>query len=267
MSLRELDLKARIEACGGSPDRVDVLRQLLSKAVFQIAGEEHSVGILTDSTVDREILEEASERATFVARSVDSGRGQPRDHDDTEFGVELRNWNGDIVPTTSFDIDFEQLPAEAEQRWHRLARLSRTSRLMEREVLIELCLKDGSTLTELELERLIVDAYRVDVRPEYWMLPELTDPRGWSRIAELILERDSSCRGYFVRPGADSGSRQEEFVYEMRQFACRGIVLRDVCDPSVLSAWLSRSLNNAEFTNALRVELRRMIPASPLVST
>ena len=267
LSLKTLDLRALIERSGGSSNRIDELRQLLGEAIFQISDGKHAIGILSDSSIGREILEEAAERKVFVARSINTDPEQLLDHNDEEFGIELRTWHGDIIPTASVDILPYQSPVETGQLWRRPGRLSRTCRLMEREVLIDLCPQDGANLMGPELARLLVDAYQAGIQPDYWLLPELTDPMGWTEIAGLISEKDSSCRGYFVRPNVEIGLRREGVAKALSNAACRGVVQLDVCDPSVLSAWLLGSLDGAEFVDALKIGLCQKILALHDVNT
>ncbi len=266
VSLRDHDLRELLGPQGGSPDRVNELARLLGSAIFHISDGEHAIGILADAVVDREILEAATHHAIFVARSLDAERGQRDGRGETEIGVELRSWNGDIVPAAGFAVDADRSPVECEDRWHRITLCARTCRLMEREILVELLPEGGTDLTALELERHIIEGYRAGVQPEYWMLPEVADPHGWSRIAELIFERDPSCRGYFIRAKQNSPLHRAEPALEVSRPACRGVVAHDLCDPSVLRAWSSGSLNNAEFTDALRIGLRQMAAHAPRVS-
>lgn len=258
LSLKDLDLRALIERSGGSASRIDELRQLLCDAIFQISDDGHAVGIQFDSSVDREILEEAAGREIFIARSIDPDREQPPSHDYDDLSIQLRTWHGDIIPTASAYIRHDQSKGEAEHQWRRLARLGQTCRMMEREMLIDLCPEDETRLTGPALAQQLIEGYQAGVRPDYWILPELTYPERWPAIAKLIFEKDSSCRGYFVRSRlGETGIHHEELAKALNNAACRGVVQLDACDPSVLNAWLLGSLNNPEFVDAIRVGLRQ----------
>ncbi|HVB00388.1 MAG TPA: PfkB family carbohydrate kinase [Acidimicrobiales bacterium] len=263
LSLRDLDLLALIKGPASSSHKIDELRQLLSDAIFQVSDEEHAIGILVDSSIDREILEEAASREIFISRSIGSDREQLRDHDNEESGIELRTWHGEIIPTASAHIRRDRPKVETEHQWQHLARLMQTCRMMEREMLVDLCPQDESSLKGSALAQLLVEGYQAGVRPEYWMLPELTDPPGLAAIADLILEKDSSCRGYFLRTRPSETELQHKGLAEARNnVACRGVVQFDVCDPFVLNTWLRGSLHNAEFVDAIRIGIRQRIQAS-----
>jgi len=262
LNFEDLALRSLVASSGGSPDRVDELKKVLYDALLQISEKERGVGVLFDRYIESGILEECMAREIFVTRSLDPSYERRESIDEEEIGIELRTWHNDIVPRTCAAISHAISKDEAVHQWSRLARISRICRLMEREIIVDLRPREGAKMSGTKLVKFLAESYRSNIQPDYWIFPELQDPKAWSAIEEILQGKDSACHGYFVR--ARSGTTRRDKVAPAGSFhgsACRGVIELPVSDPSGLGAWLNQSATDSEFIDAVSVGLLQRIQA------
>lgn len=271
-SLREDDLPIPSARAGISQEHIDHLRRLLWLALIQSTDDHRAVGILVDDRVDREILEEAVSQEVFVARAIGADRTPAHHLDIALSGIGLRGWHVDAVAVA--DLLIRSDPASEPARdavagpWEPLARLGQICRSMEREMLVDLRLDGGTHIAADHLARQITAAYDAGIRPEYWIVPALSDSAQWSTIAELVLERDSSCRGYFVRTNRVATATDDAmFARSSEERAHRGVIPSDLYDPAVIKAWIGDTMSDDAFVKRVSADLDKFISSATSIGS
>lgn len=260
VNLEDHRLRSLIERAGGSPDRTNALRQLYCDAIFQIS-DKNSVGFVLDSPIDSKILEEAMARKIFVTRSLELDHEQRESSDLDVLSIELRSWHSDIVPRIVAGISTALSGKKTERQLNRLARVARICQKMDREIAIDVRPLEATEVKATGIEQFVSDSYEFGLEPDYWMLPDLRDREGRSRIAELIRKNDISCRGFFILPRSGVVSTLDKASRYFHEPECRGIIELGDYNPSVLKDWLGGSRSDTDFVAAASTSLQERIRA------
>ncbi|MCW5232904.1 bifunctional 5-dehydro-2-deoxygluconokinase/5-dehydro-2-deoxyphosphogluconate aldolase [Verminephrobacter eiseniae] len=198
---------------GAAEERIQRLKLLLVRAAEQVERSQQlqgQIGVLIDGgAYGSDALAQATGRGWWVGRPVELPGSRPLRFDGTRsIGSALVHWPTEQVvkclvhyhPDDPVDLRLAQEQTVLE--------LWQATRASGNELLLELippCLQppaDAGPQTHASAEdevvlRAVKRFYNLGVKPEWWKLAPMR-PEGWSRLAALIAERDSHCRGAVI---------------------------------------------------------------------
>jgi 5-dehydro-2-deoxygluconokinase len=189
---------------GASVTRLPVLKALLVRAAEQVEQSRSlagRLGVLIDSVYGEPALHQATGRGWWVGRPIELPGSRPLRFDGTHtIGSALAHWPREQVvkclvhyhPDDPVDLRLDQ---EA-----RLLELWEATRQSGHELLLELIPPHAVTAAgtaDTAVLRAVKRLYNLGFKPEWWKLSPMASA-AWETLAQLIAERDPTCRGVVI---------------------------------------------------------------------
>lgn len=193
------------ESVGASIDRIPELKQLLVRAAEKVeiaSNLQGHTGVLIDGTfMGVDALAKATGRGWWVGRPVELPGSRPLRFDGTRsIGSDLQHWPSEqVVKCLVFyhPDDTEQMRQEQEEK---VLELWQATRASGNELLLEIILPKGAFTEDSaddDVLRTVERFYDLGIKPEWWKLAPMQS-EGWSRLENLVGQRDRHCRGAVI---------------------------------------------------------------------
>lgn len=190
---------------GAAEARIPALKKLLVRAAEQVENSRQlqgHTGVLIDGgDYGQDALASATGRGWWVGRPVELPGSRPLRFDGTRsVGSHLIHWPTEQVVKCLVHYhpnDAVGLRLEQEQK---VLELWEATRASGNELLLEIIPPKAMTPAGSEDEavlRAIKRFYNLGVKPEWWKIAPLS-ATGWTRLEELVNQRDPDCRGAVI---------------------------------------------------------------------
>jgi len=190
---------------GADEARIPALKKLLVRAAEQVESSHQlqgHVGVLIDGgDYGRDALASATGRGWWVGRPVELPGSRPLRFDGTRsVGSALLHWPTEQVVKCLVHYHPEDSAALRLEQEQQVLELWEATRESGNELLLEIIPPKSMTAAGTEDEAVLYAVkrfYNLGVKPEWWKLAPMSAD-GWVRLAALIEERDSYCRGAVI---------------------------------------------------------------------
>jgi 5-dehydro-2-deoxygluconokinase len=234
-----------------APGRTPSRFQVVAAMALAAAGHPADFGVMVDARHGQDALHALGSTLEWIARRIDVGSAPPLELDEGQpAGITLKYWPRHLVAAC------------------RVPRASGTAAAVQSERLRELFLACQHHGHELLLEpagldtaapgddlkarvRLLLEA---GVRPDWWLVPCLSDAEALDALAVAIADRDRYCRGIIVVDPARAGiGGMAAFAWPQHPLF-KGFVLRERV-AALARNWLGGKVDDATLQGALRESL------------
>ena len=215
--------------------RWDDFNVLLAKALLHAAHDETGFGLLAGNEGPRGPLYSAEATPLWVARRW------PHWRMDDDAGTSITEWP--VTHTVACYVF--NVAACGSQRTTKseslLLQLSGAARALSRSLLVDISTITAEVPSAAEVEQAMQRLYEIEIRPDWWVVPDEAVLPNSGRIGEIIAEHDPWCCGVLRCMGVGRGDLLPEPISAGR---CRGIVLSSDVIAAQIEGWASGALSD-----------------------
>ncbi len=236
-------------------------KELMLEAARSAAGAREDGGILLDDRYGADALAAAADTGLWIGRPIEQPGSLPlRFEGGHDPAVRLREWPvTHCVKCLVFYHPDDPEPLRQLQE-ERLLALFEASRATGHELLLEVIPRREEATEPGQLPRVLERFYSLEIRPDWWKLPDPGSDDVWRRLEGTITACDPWCRGVLLL-GLDAG--EEELAQSFRRAArfriCRGFAIGRTIWRKPAEAWFAGAIDDREAMQRMARTYARLI--------
>jgi 5-dehydro-2-deoxygluconokinase len=249
---------------GTDYERIAAFKDLVAQALLAVAAGERGhagLGAIVDGRHGHAALERLNPTAAWIGRPVELPGSRPLEFEaEGGIGLELLSWPRRHVvkclvhfhPADALEL---RLAQEA-----RLAELAQATRVLERELLIEVISSAQGRPTDAHTTANVLRRlYHLGIQPSWWKL-ESQSHESWREIAAVIAANDPLCHGVLLL-GLDASEDQiaQSFEIAARHRICRGFAIGRTIFGQPARDWLANAIDDATAVSRIAAGYARVI--------
>ena len=247
------------------PARISRLKELLVKATIEGSSSEGfnaQAGVLVDDTYGQDALNDVTGRDWWVARPVELPSSRPLELEGgRSIGSRLKNWPKEhIVKCLVFFHPEDKLNLRLEQE-RQVVELYKACCASGHELLLEIIPPSDMEKNDKTVVLAMQRFYNIGVQPDWWKLPA-PSANAWRDISTLIAKRSPHCRGVILL-GLDAPLSELEQAFKVSADfdICKGFAVGRSIFSAPSKAWLSNTIDDAEFIAQVKSNYLRLVNA------
>lgn len=250
--------------CEADPARINLLKQLLVKAVEQSIKETglepHKAGVLIDDTYGQDALNDVTGRGWFIGRPLEVPSSRPIELEGgRSVGSRLINWPIEhVVKCLVFyhPDDAQTLRAQQELQ---MVELFNACKVSGHQLLLELIPPADSEIKDDTMARSLTRLYDLAVQPDWWKLPSQSDA-SWKLLSQLIEARDPHCQGVVLLGlAASMESVKQGFEVAAKHDICKGFTVGRTLFAQPSEQWFRNELDDQQLIDAVAANYNELI--------
>jgi len=235
-------------------------KSLALDAVERVAQGDSRFGILLDGRFSADALARAADLPYWIGRPIEVPQVWPLEFESSpDVATELLQWpaNHTVKCLCHFHLDD---PEEARERQERqLRRLFDACRKTGHEFLLEIISSRDRAVNDSTVSAALQHLYDLGIKPDWWKLEPVTDPKAWLNIEAVIAANDPYCRGVVLLGLAAT----EEKLLEGFQSAAvaqivKGFTVGRTIFNEAAKAWFAREIDDAQAVEMLARNFRTL---------
>lgn len=234
-----------------APGRTPSRFQVLAATALAANGHAQDIGVMIGARDGLDALYALGSTLEWIAKRLDAGSAPPLQLDEGQpAGVTLTYWPRHLVAAC-------QVPhaagAAAAVQLERLRELFLACQHHGHELLLEPTGLDMAASAE-DLEARMNALLEAGIRPDWWLVPSLSEPAALDGVAAAIADRDRYCRGIIVADPTGAASRGAGPISLPQHALFKGFLLRERVT-ALSRDWLSGRVDDSTVQRALRESL------------
>lgn len=254
---------------GQDPSRISTIKQLFIQAVERVEnklrgqGVEADVGLLADQRFGQDALNAASGRGWWIARPVEVQNSRPLAFEHgRSIGSNLIAWPQEQIIKCLVQYHPDDEPLLRLEQEAQLKAVYEASLVSGHELLLEVIPpKDHPSTYPDVLYRSLKRLYNLGIYPAWWKI-EAQSAEDWTKLDELIEERDPYCRGVVLLGLNASAERLAEgFRQASQSRTCRGFAVGRTIFQEPSRAWMAGEIDDETLIRQVRATFEQLISA------
>jgi 5-dehydro-2-deoxygluconokinase len=242
-------------------ERIADFKRLAVKVTANVAKGKPGYGMLLDDTYGREALFDAAKHNFWIARPLEEPGSRPLRFEFTQdVGSRLVEWPvGHTIKCLAFYHPDDDKALKDEQAL-KLRTLFEATRVIGRELLIEIIAGKHGTLADDTVARALGELYDRGIKPDWWKLEPQASAQAWKNICDVIARNDPYCRG-IVLLGLEAPESElaKAFDAAAGQPAVKGFAIGRTIFNDVAKDWLARRIKDADAIAAMTERFGKLV--------
>lgn len=234
------DIDPRISLEQRAPGRTPSRFQVLAATVMAGKGHSSDIGIMVGARHGLDALYALGSTLEWTARRIDAGSTPVQLDEGQPAGVSLKYWPRHLVAACQVPPATGTVAAVQSER---LRELFLACQHHGHELLLELTGLDTAAAAE-DLEARMNELLDTGIRPDWWLVPSLSDTKALDAVAAAIADRDPYCRGIIVTDPVRAATAAAGAISLPRHPLFKGFVVRELVT-ALAREWLCGRLDDS----------------------
>ena len=242
-----IQLEDMADELGADHARIGAFKVLCLEAAQAVANGRSGYGILCDSRLGRDALDQATGSGLWIDRPVEWPKSRPLSLEPEvrpDFGG-LAEWPSEhVVKVLCFYHPDDDAETKSRQE-DVVSRLFAATRRHRLEFLLEIILSNLGEVSDDTTAMVIHRFYDIGVRPDWWKLEPMKSAHAWSLSCDAIQARDPDTRGIVVL-GLDSPTAvlEESFATAAKFDLVKGFAVGRTIFGDAARKWLAGQIDD-----------------------